>query len=354
MDIIFKKYKSGELTLPSKKRTKNTKSKPKRKKKKKSRGRVMYPLNPGQIEFLKLFKQSKDYKKVNPNTKGLITQSIRRKGILNSKHLKPIQKAVKIKGIMDILDESNPRFFYAKVKEIKPTKITRIKKPKVTSLETKPYVRKIPKTEVNYKYYLNEEMINMLIQIKQNKKVWKQINSQSRTMISSSITYGGILNDKHLNIIQKALSPIYDNSSLRVIRQNRDLIYLILNGDLSLKEDVKNPFSEKFNLSEVQFENQHSLYIGSGCWKRKRKYLLKKRGCKCQMCGDASKKESEYHAHHNTYKRMGFEEENDIQILCNECHNGLHKKFSNYELQKMFEDFTYINGAMVIKDYSKV
>ena len=217
------------------------------------------------------------------------------------------------------------------------------------------YVR--PKTQVNYQYYLNDEMINMLLQIKSKNKVWKQITVTSKMIISSAIKAGGILNDKHLNIIQKALSPLLVNRN-RVIRQNRNLILDILNGDLPLrikkpkvtsieKGDTTNPFLEIYDLSEVEFEKKHSLYLSTGCWRRKRKYILKKRGCKCQMCGDKSKKESEYHCHHNTYKRIGREEENDIQILCDECHNGLHKKFSIYELQKMFEDFTYINGTKV-------
>jgi hypothetical protein len=261
MDIIFEKYKSGELTLPSKKspKTKLNSNQPKKKKKKtkllknnwkRPGGKVMYPLNHGQIEFLKLFKESKDYTNVLPDTKGLITQIIRIKGIKNSKWLKLIQKAVKIKGIRDILDTSDPRFFYAKIKEIKSTKPTRIKK--------------------------------------------------------------------------------------------------LLFDDLPVKEDIKNPFLQSFDFSEVILEKRWELYIGSDCWKRKRNYIIKKRGCKCQMCGDVSKKSSEYHLHHNIYDRLGHEMENDLQLLCNECHSGLHKQFTLTELKRMFEEFTYINGVLVL------
>lgn len=340
-DEVFEKYKSGELTLPSKKRTKNTKSKPKRNKKKKSKNRVLFPLGLGQIEFLKLFKGSKDWKKVDPNAKGMITQSIRRKGILNKKHLKAIQKAVKIKGVSNILDESNPRFLNAKVNTIKPKEI---KLPTRKSVEELPTLR-------GYKYYLEDDLREFLLGIKQNKSIWKPIPPQAKGFITTAIKLGAILNDKHLLIIQKGIEPFFNNRN-RIIRNNKELLDKLFNGNLTLLGDAINQyegaFSEVYDLSEVEgWKRQHELYIGSGCWRRKRKYLLKKRGCKCQMCGDTSKKESEYHAHHNTYKRLGREEMNDIQILCNECHKGLHNNFTIDELELMFETHTYINGALV-------
>ena len=354
MDIIFEKYKSGELTLPSKKspKTKLNSNQPKKKKKKTkllknnwkwSGGKVLYPLNHGQIEFLKLFKESKDYAKVLPNTKGLITQIIRIKGIKNSKWLKPIQKAVKIKGIRDILDASDPRFFYAKIKEIKSTKTTRIKK-----LEVKPRVQKIPYKGQILTYKLDETLINFLITLKQNSQ---HLSVKHKMIISTTINYGWIKNDNHLSIIRESIQGIYYRNkrgkSTKLIEYQESIKKLLFD-DLPVKEDIKNPFLQSFDFSEVMLEKRWELYIGSGCWKRKRNYIIKKRGCKCQMCGDESKKSSEYHLHHNIYDRLGHEMENDLQLLCNECHSGLHKQFTLTELKRMFEEFTYINGALVL------
>lgn len=355
-DEVFNKYKSGELTLPSKKRTKNTKSKPKRNKNKKFKNRVLFPLEFGQIEFLKLLKGSKDWEKVGPHAKGMITQSIRRKGILNQKHLKIIQKAVRIKGVSNILDESNPRFLNAKVNTIKPKKTSKERyhelnpKSKEIKLPTRKSVEELP-TLRGYKYYLEDDLREFLLGIKQNKSIWKQIPPQAKGFITTAIKLGAILNDKHLLIIQKGIEPFFNNRN-RIIRNNKELLDKLFNGNLTLLGDAINQyegaFSEVYDLSEVEgWKQQHELYIGSGCWRRKRKYLLKTRGCKCQMCGDKSKKESEYHGHHNTYKRFGREEMNDIQILCNECHKGLHKNFTIAELELMFERHTYINGALV-------
>ena len=54
-----------------------------------------YPLNEYQINFLKSVKKQKEYKKVSPSLKGMITLSINNKRVINKKHLDGVNMALK-------------------------------------------------------------------------------------------------------------------------------------------------------------------------------------------------------------------------------------------------------------------
>ena len=87
---------------------------PKKKKKKllKKSGQIK-PLPKGSLEFLKRFRDSDKWELVPPQRKGIITQSINKRRILNNKHLQLINKILKdLKGIKDILDVSDLRLQY--------------------------------------------------------------------------------------------------------------------------------------------------------------------------------------------------------------------------------------------------
>ncbi len=65
----------------------------------------------------------------------------------------------------------------------------------------------------------------------------------------------------------------------------------------------------------------YDLYINSRKWKAIRKRIFKLRGKKCEMCGSRSS----IHVHHLTYKRFGGDElDEDLLVVCSECHHGLH------------------------------
>lgn len=62
-------------------------------------------------------------------------------------------------------------------------------------------------------------------------------------------------------------------------------------------------------------------YLQSDEWRLKRNKLLNHRGYKCENC--SSKKNLQIH--HLTYERLGFELDNDLVILCQKCHESVHK-----------------------------
>ena len=77
------------------------------------------------------------------------------------------------------------------------------------------------------------------------------------------------------------------------------------------------------DIKVINRKEYYHEYLKSKRWKATREDILKKRGSKCQLCGDISKN---FHVHHNTYDRVGFEKDEDLIILCNKCHAKFHDK----------------------------
>ena len=74
---------------------------------------------------------------------------------------------------------------------------------------------------------------------------------------------------------------------------------------------------------QTQFIN-YEKYIKSKEWQDVRKrYFASKMPQKCMACG--AKKQSGFHIHHATYKRLGMEYLSDLRLLCSQCHQDVHK-----------------------------
>jgi len=68
---------------------------------------------------------------------------------------------------------------------------------------------------------------------------------------------------------------------------------------------------------------EYTKYLKSEHWQRFRLKALKHHGKQCMMCG--IKKVPFFHVHHLTYKNFGHEEFADVVVLCEICHNEVHK-----------------------------
>lgn len=71
--------------------------------------------------------------------------------------------------------------------------------------------------------------------------------------------------------------------------------------------------------------NKYKEYILSDKWKLKKQEVFKLRGKECEQCGSIHK----IHVHHITYKNLGNENMEDLQILCFQCHMSKHDKYFN-------------------------
>jgi len=74
--------------------------------------------------------------------------------------------------------------------------------------------------------------------------------------------------------------------------------------------------------SRSEWWNNYSRYLKSPEWRTLRRRLYKDRDGKCEDCG--KKLKSHYHAHHETYVRMGHEDLRDLTLLCTQCHQRRH------------------------------
>jgi len=65
---------------------------------------------------------------------------------------------------------------------------------------------------------------------------------------------------------------------------------------------------------------EYHEYLKSDHWKKVRENSLKRAGNKCQLC--ASKRLLE--VHHNNYANLGYENPDDVIVLCHKCHGKHH------------------------------
>lgn len=78
-------------------------------------------------------------------------------------------------------------------------------------------------------------------------------------------------------------------------------------------------------------------YLQTEHWKNKRIKIAKQRGMKCEKCGKKIYEHEIYHIHHKTYKRIGNELDDDLMLLCPECHSDIHKKLKEEKERKKAE-----------------
>lgn len=62
-------------------------------------------------------------------------------------------------------------------------------------------------------------------------------------------------------------------------------------------------------------------YLLSDAWKDKRDLMIKLKK-KCEMCGETK----DLQVHHLNYLNVGNEGQDDLIVLCRDCHNKLHEK----------------------------
>jgi hypothetical protein len=67
---------------------------------------------------------------------------------------------------------------------------------------------------------------------------------------------------------------------------------------------------------------EYDLYLSSPHWRSLTARIKLARGSKCERCGATERLDT----HHLTYDRLGCERDEDLMVLCRECHLSLHEK----------------------------
>ena len=96
-------------------------------------------------------------------------------------------------------------------------------------------------------------------------------------------------------------------------------------GKLIPYELLNEIYLEHFKQCFEKDYGSYQEYIKSPQWQAKADRLKAASGWKCQLCNKDGNKTT-LHAHHKTYDRLGFEDDNDIIILCKDCHAKFHDK----------------------------
>lgn len=66
-------------------------------------------------------------------------------------------------------------------------------------------------------------------------------------------------------------------------------------------------------------KQRYREYLQTEYWRRLRGRMFVLAGGRCEECG-LSKDDTVLHLHHQCYDRIGKEEESDLRLICEECH----------------------------------
>jgi 5-methylcytosine-specific restriction endonuclease McrA len=64
----------------------------------------------------------------------------------------------------------------------------------------------------------------------------------------------------------------------------------------------------------TSWEYEH--YLASAAWRRVRRLALRRARWRCERCGARGQLD----VHHRTYRRLGVERPEDVEVLCPSCH----------------------------------
>ena len=95
-------------------------------------------------------------------------------------------------------------------------------------------------------------------------------------------------------------------------------------------EKHKHPSTTTYSIGQTKFsgkktEMRYEEYIKTDQWKNKAKKERIFWNHKCALCHRSSRI---LHVHHSTYVRLGYEEQGDLIVLCEDCHKLFHKHYT--------------------------
>lgn len=117
------------------------------------------------------------------------------------------------------------------------------------------------------------------------------------------------------------LEGLIQNKFIYRIVLNKDRDYICKKCNIFVQRDIiKNSqvFDEKYitALKTIPYNE----YLETDHWKILRIKKLKESGFQCQLC----KSKENLNVHHITYENRGCEKDEDLMVLCNECHMEIH------------------------------
>lgn len=69
---------------------------------------------------------------------------------------------------------------------------------------------------------------------------------------------------------------------------------------------------------------EYLRYLGSTLWTARKAAVIRYRGYRCERCG--LEPSTGLQLHHRTYKRLGREHPDDLELLCRYCHKRHHQE----------------------------
>jgi len=181
---------------------------------------------------------------------------------------------------------------------------------------------------VNYYYWHTDFAIGVLSRItdkKYEKSLTKIINHTQNLLCTEC----GNNYLRHFNSRQKYKEAksnnrysICDICDDKLIQEHE----LLIEEKILEKEEILQMSSHSLieNLKSMPYKE----YLQTDHWKETRKKALHRANYKCQLCSN----KDALNVHHNTYENRGQEKDEDLIVLCQECHAKHHEKSEDKDM----------------------
>lgn len=116
-----------------------------------------------------------------------------------------------------------------------------------------------------------------------------------------------------------------DNETMRGLFQRKvELVKLIRENPEAFQGVRSRPSPAMVRRAEQEAaarRERYHRYLQTDEWRERRAVAIRKAGGRCQVCNGSDRLE----VHHRTYERFGAELEDDLTVLCEDCH-GLYER----------------------------
>lgn len=112
------------------------------------------------------------------------------------------------------------------------------------------------------------------------------------------------------------------NNGVPIIKEETDIDLLLVENETD-NSNLISKYCNIENITDLKYM-PYKEYLQTNHWKIVKKKALIRAGNKCQLCSS----KLNLNVHHNTYENRGQEKDEDLIVLCQDCHGKFHDKFN--------------------------
>lgn len=137
------------------------------------------------------------------------------------------------------------------------------------------------------------------------------------------------------------------NNGVPVIKGEINITPLLTNNKI-IDKNIIDKVNDNYNINNINDLKfmPYKEYLQTNHWKNVKRKALIRAGNKCQLCSS----KLNLNVHHNTYENRGEEKDEDLVVLCENCHSKFHDVLNDNIKKEKIYDKKYIIQQYILSN----